>query len=394
MQVWSVDDSDISDVVYRRGNATDSYTEVTIGDINPGRSNGDVALSRQLDDRDNPYSVTSMSGIFSNMVSKYALARQLAARLVQRHEMYCFTAGPRATLWEVGDKLKITSTRNRLSDTVFTLTSKKGSPLSGSYQIETIRWPDTPALQSTWEDTDIQGIYRLAEWDTGSATGANQSPVGSAGSLTVNTLNGLSYIDWRGPVANVDLDAPATWFPSFTNYDLCDFILAIYGDQDTEPYSSTGPDETYTIIMKCQDATPSDNALCVYIKRTERPDGHGGTYVPTTDLRIGMGYTLDYLNDPISWEDHVESAPGFSTNSDSWIYGIAVQWHGTEARLYIDRELVGSITTRNSDLTDVSFYTPVSTEHKIGCIRWLQKTDDWFDADRLVGQPGDDNYYP
>ena len=134
--------------------------------------------------------------------------------------------------------------------------------------------------------------------------------------------------------------------------------------------------------------------MVVYIKRVGQPDGLGGTYYPTTDLRIGLGHTRNYLADPIGWQDYVESPPGFSTGSAEWIYGIAVQWYGTAARLYIDRTLIGEITVPDSLLTDVSFYTPVHAEHKMGCIRWLQNSTDWFDVERLVGKPGEDNYYP
>jgi len=397
MKVWSVNDKDLSNIVYKKVNTIDKYSEIESDDIT---ATWDSARTLALDGQDKGYDLTGLTGIFATAsyeeTTQYALARQLGQRLIAGHEEYRFSVGKRAIVWEVGDKLKITSTRNSLSSAVFTITSKDGDPYSGQHNIVAIRWPDSPGLQSTWEATDLQGIYRLAEWDTGAATGANQSPIGSAGALTVNTLNGLSYSDWRGPLANVDLTAPGTFFPSFSNYDLVDFAVGVFGRQSTDPYGGAGRDETYTVLMKCQDSTPSNKAVICGIKRIGHPSG-SGTYWPTTDLRFFLGYTADYTADPIVFAasaNYIETPPGLSTNSWKWIYGVALQWYDDKVRLYVDREYIGEITALGSLLTDVDFTTPVSTEHKIGCIRWLQNSTTWFDVSRLMGAVGLDNYYP
>ena len=143
-------------------------------------------------------------------------------------------------------------------------------------------------------------------------------------------------------------------------------------------------------------------AIVCGIKRVGTDNGHGVTYYSTVDLRIFLGATDDYTADPIVWNhtgaDYVETPPGLSMtpgSTVSWQYGVAVQMHGSTARLYVDRIFIGSITTFSSGIDTCNFKTPVTTEHRVGCIRWLQNSGStWFDTDRLVGRPGEDIYYP
>ena len=399
MKVWSVNDKDINDIRYRKVSSIDKYDMVV---INTDEIQWDTAMSRQIDGKDKKYSVTGLTGVFATReVCRYSLGRQLAQRFIADHEEYEFIAGAGAIPWEVGDKLKITSSRNNLSDTVFTIADIDGKGLGGKYKVFAIRWPDSPGLQSTWKNTDIKGIYRLEEWDTAAGTGVNQSHEGRAGNFTVTTINNLLHYDWRGPVANVDLTAPATFAPyggggSSTYYDLVDFVLAIFGRQDTDP-NPGAQDQTYTRILMFRKSINNHAVICG-IKRIPHNDGHGVDYYSTVDTRIFLGATDDYTADPIVWNhagaDYVETPPGFSTNTWGWNYGVAVQWHSDSARLWVDGVYIGEITAFDADIDICEFDTPVHAEHKVGCIRWLQKTGGWFSADRLIGRCGEDTYYP
>jgi len=397
MKVHSVNDTEINDIVYRKVNAIDKYDMIVVGSEDVM---WDAALSHQIDGRDKRYTVPTLAGVFvSSDVCQYAIGRQLAQRLVAKHEEYEFSAGARAIDWEIGDKLKITSTRNGLSATVFTIVSAKGDPLTGNFNVTAIRWPDSPGLQSTWEATNLKGIYRLEEWDTAAATGVNQSPIGGAGDMTVTTLNGLVHEDWRGPLANVVMRAPATFMPDggggSAKYDLVDFVLGIYGRQSSEPYGGSGRDEMYTRILMFHDLSGTEALVCG-IKRVGADNGHGVTYYSTTDTRIFLGATADYTAATITWNasGYTETPPGFATNAASWNYGVAVQWHGDVAKLYVDQILIGTINAFDADIDTCDFHTPIPGEHKIGCIRWLQNSTGWFDVSRLAGRAGEDVYYP
>ena len=397
MKIWSINDKDIDEIVYRKVSTVDQYDSVS---INTDEIQWDSSLPLKLDGRDKDYPVTGLTGIFVNPaagdVTRYALGRQLAQRLVGPHEEYEFLAGARAIMWEDGDKLKITSTRNVLSDTVFTIMSVKGDPTTGKHRVMAMRWPDSLGLQSTWEATDVMGIYRLAEWDTGTGTGANQSHDGTAGDFTVTAINNLSNMDWRGPLANVDITAPATFAPSYSNYyDLVDFVLGVFGRQDEDPHPAG--DSMYTRILVFRDAS-STNAVVCGIKRVASDNGGGGSYYSTTDTRIFLGATNNYTDDPIIWNhagaDYIETPPGLSNGSWSWNYGVAIQWYQDQVRLYVDQVYIGTITGFDADIDTCEFETPVLAEHRVGCIRWLRSLDGWFSTDRLVGRAGEDTYYP
>ena len=393
LRVYEINDDDLNDIVYKK-TAQDKYDIVKINTTPVGSS---APLSTRIDSRDKTKTIDGLTGCFSSYpAARYSLGKQLAQRLIGDYETYEFTVGTRASAWENGDKLKITSEENDFTDRVFTLIDAKGNSETGVYKCLAVHWPDSPAYQSTWQNTGLMGIWRMWAWDTWDETGANQSPIGSAGAMTITEYRDILNLDWRGVVGQADLVAPATFAPDSgggsSKYDLVDFTLTIIGEQASDP-TGGGGDPDWTNILRFED---SGNRKAVYcgIKRTSSDDGHLGTYYSPCDQRIFLGYTPDKAANPLTWNSKVESPPGFANDDHEWTYGIAIQWHDETVRLYVDRILIGEISVASYNFDTVYFVTPIGTEHMIGCIRWLQQSSGWFSADQCVGSMGQDNFYP
>jgi len=397
MEVWTIEKALLENVRIRTVDTSDKYESVTVSGENRNSETvfSDSGVSRQEDGRDTEYTVDDLTGIFDNStygkVCCNALARQLAGLLSYPHQEMEFNIGDAGIVLEVGNKL-ILASDDEYDGTTWTIGKKKGNSWTGQNSITAYRWPSVPAMQSTWEGTYLQGIWFLYDWKSGS-TGANLSPVGSAGSMTVNTLNNFIHCDWRGPVGNVDLEAPVTFAPdgggSSCKYDLVDFVLCILGIQNLDPHPTE--DNEFTRILVFRHPRDPEGVVCG-IHRVSSPSG-GGTHYSPVDSRIYLGYTTDFTAASISWSDYVETAPGLSANSWAWNYGVAVQWHEDDVRLYVDGIYIGEISTGGfSDATLVTFQTPQYDDHRLGRIRWLQRDDDWFDADQMIGKPGTDEY--
>jgi len=393
LRVWEINDTEIANVHYKRKDGQDTYdivkiqtTPVSLEDEFPTR----------LDSRDNIYSLSSLGGCFNSyQAARASLGKQLAQRLTCPYYTYEFTAGPVAAAWEVGDKLKITSKSNSFSNKVFTIIRISGKSVDGKYKIQAVHWPQSPGYQSTWQDTGLKGIWRFWKWDTWAKTGANQSPIGNAGSMTVTTFSDILHLDWRGVVGNADITAPATFAPDngggSSKYDLVDFILTLIGEQASDPTYGAG-DPAWTNILRFEDSA-SNKAVYCGIHRVSAPKPTG-TYYSSCDLRFFLGYTANKTTNPIVWSSKVESPPGFGNFTNPWTYGIAIQWHNNTVRLYVNQALMGAITVAGTNYNTVKLITPVGTEHKVGCLRWLQNQDDWFSPSQCVGAIGHDNYYP
>jgi hypothetical protein len=394
LKVHTVNDTELSNVHYKKEAGKDTYD---IAKVQTTPVVMESALPTRIDARDQTYHVENYGGCFDTyQAARYSLAKQLAQKVVADYEIYTFTAGTRAAAWENGDKLKITSKKNVFTDKVFTLIDCQGNPNDGVYECIAIHWPHSPGFQSTWRNTGLMGIWRLWAWDTWLNTGANQSPIGTAGAMTVTTITNILHLDWRGVVANVTLTAPTTFAPDSgggsSKYDMVDFVLTIIGEQATDPTGGLG-DPMWTNILRFTD---SGNNKAVYcgIKRVSTPKPPPTPYYSPCDLRMFLGYTLDKTLNPLGWVSKTESPPGFANADHEWSYGVAVQWHNETLRLYVDRILIGEISVASYNFDTVNIVTPIGTEHKIGCIRWLQNSDDWFSPEQCVGSMGQDNYYP
>jgi len=415
MKVWALNMDDTSDSKFRKDRPLDRYNRVTIegtGGLHGNHfSTGDLPVSE--DEVDRVYETGAIRGVEFNdyELARDGIAAQLAQRLTGSRYRLQVTVGMRAAAWECGDQIRVTADCYDLDETVFLITEINGDPTAGKYEVELLHYPDNIGIHSTFEDTGVQGIWRWEKWtNLGVWNGEDNSWLGSGGTWTLSGgMNSIIHADWRGALLGysneVDcVEAPVAFAPtsaSANDCDLVDFIVGIIGEQDTDPTMFLNQDILYNPLFRFGKAG-SDEAVVFGIKRPEQV----WTVPPLTrhscvENQLYVGHTLDWKAVTVTWEDIVLMPAGIGTPWTGDIsdtlrdYAVGLQWMNNTLRFYFNQTLIGDITVSKSGFNEAFITTPTYSEHMVGCLRWLLRSDgEYFPAEQLMGKNGIDEYYP
>lgn len=343
---------------------------------------------------DSEYGITGLEGDFdTHKNAKSSLGAMLSHRLCGEAILVSFDFDCRSLSYEIGDQVKITYTRKGWSSTPFMVLRNNSTPIKGVSNMLLVRYPDAPWLHSTFENTGLQGLWTWHNWYTGSGTGANQAwTSGSGGSWSSGFgVSPRHHIEWQGMIGDLNNTIGSSNFAPEDTTDLCDlvdFMIAVTGDQDTSPYSS-GRDPEYNQIFSFRNTS---DAVIFGIHRID-VDPHNPESVDNT---LFLGVTRNYLATTISWSQIVETSHGLGFDGEWLTYGIGIQWRNDEIRFYVNRNLIGTLTSiakTGYDSGTRAIEIQVDTEQLIGPVRWIQDMD-WIDEERVYGESGTDPVYP
>jgi hypothetical protein len=391
LRVWEVTDDNCESATVEVLQSLSGYSSVSVNGVKASLYTADEVHPGKIN---KVYNVENPASAFSDDEACRGLAVMLTERFCGEVLVLNLVQNLGALIYEEGDQLVCTLDSLEIDGDAYMITSVVPDIAAGIVNVQAMRWPNSPSMTNTFRDTGLQGIWRWVDPVTGGASGANISPIGSAGSFSAGAPGGsFTPVHWRGGLCNVNADAPAVWAPTdvANTEDLVDFTLGVYGSQASDPYGISR-DPEYTHILSFRDR--ADRALILGI---HRPDCGGGAVIDPEVWAntLFMGETPDYFATPITWDNYVETIPGLGQDGQWRTYSLALRWRGNTVFFYVNRQYIGGFNCLKSFVESAHVETHVEAEHRIGELRWLTLTDGRaFGTERMQGVNGQSNYYP